>query len=154
MRLLETYTDLMEKLQTLPDDIAALQLDLSAEKMALTEANKRLESREVEIIGQAGGWAALGKNDGDRKNNLAMLLNRDAQYQRWAGHKAESEAAVGRMNDQLAALERQYGAVCYAVRLHSALLQYLGSAGAPVTLPTPEVQFMFPTNTDAEAIGL
>ena len=126
-QLLATYRDLMTSLETIPHELAAAQDDLTAVKRQMSESKILLDVIEASL-----SLTIEGKNAEERKAKLSVALDTHQNYQRLrATLRKESEAADGLTND-VDNLTRQYGAVCYQARLHSALLTYLGSAGAPV----------------------
>lgn len=128
-QLLATYTDLMTSLEGLPQEIAAAQNDLSAVKRQMADSKTLLDTIEAQL-----SLSIEGKNAEERKAKLMQALAAHQNYQRLRQTmRKESEEADTLTND-VDALTRQYGAVCYQTRLHSALLTYLGSAGAPVPL--------------------
>ena len=126
-QLLATYTDLMASLENIPQELAAAQNDLTAVKRQVSESKTLMDSIEASL-----SLTIEGKNAEERKAKLMQALTTHQNYQRLRGAlRKESEAADGLSND-VDNLTRQYGAVCFQARLHSALLTYLGSAGAPV----------------------
>jgi hypothetical protein len=130
--ILSQYRELMGKLESLPQEIAAAQTDLAQAKMTRSQTNKTLADLEVQIIQHNGGWANLGKNDGDRKNALADILAKHATYQGWVRTLGREEAKVSELEIEVDTFTREYGAVCYQARLLAGLMSYLGNAGAPV----------------------
>jgi len=132
--LIGTYHDLMAALDTLPDEIAACQRDLDAYRETLADVKADAESLERHLLREAGGYSKLGSNDGERKTALALLLERNADYREMEIAEARQQGHVTALTTELDHLTRQYGAVCYKARLHAALLNYLGSAGAPVQM--------------------
>lgn len=163
-QLLTTYTDLMEKLDAIPAEIAELQTRRTDDRIALAEYEARLKAVETAIVEEAGGFKSLGSNDADRKHNLAVLLASKGRYQVTANDIRLTSDAIAHMTDAIEDAERRYGAVGYQSRLHAALLNYLASAGTPVRLPEfmPSMKFSAnghsdggaPSVSDAEAIGL
>lgn len=138
-QLIDTYSQLMASLATLPDEIAGYQKDLTNARMQKAAADSALSQTEDDIIVAAGGMKGLGSNPEERKLAAAQLCRNNAKYIALTSQQATLTRTVAEMSDELAAAERQYGAVCYQTRLHSALLSYLGNAGAPVgnvTMPT------------------
>lgn len=136
-QLIATYRELMQALQQLPTDIAAAQERLASLKrdgQALAQAG---EEAEHSFIARSGGWKALGSNDKER--DLAVAAFRRESMRTHAAQLALNTAAADEAAQLVSMLERRYGAVCYQVRLHAALLQYLGQAGAPVPTQPSQV---------------
>jgi hypothetical protein len=133
-QVIDTYTQIMGSLATLPDEIAGYQEDLTNAKMGKADADRALAQHESDVIVAAGGWKALGGNEKERELAAAQLCRNNAKYATLTSQQATLQRTVAEMADELAAAERQYGAVCYMARLHSALMTYLGNAGAPVNL--------------------
>jgi len=154
-KLMEQYAYLNEGLSRLPDDIHEMSLDLAEAKRLRAETGQALAALEIEVTQKAGGWAALGKNEGDRKTTLTALLNADKAYQTWTERGRTEERTVSGIEIAMSTAERQYGAVCYQARLLAALLNYLGNAGAP----TPKLDeigdhiFARPTPTPTNGAG-
>lgn len=129
-QLIATYNELMQSLDELPGQIASAQDRLNAFKRDGQELAKIGEEAEHDFIARAGGWKALGANDKERELAVAAY-RRESMYP----HNSKvysNTAAIDDAAKLVSYLERRYGAVCYQARLHAALLQYLGQAGAPV----------------------
>lgn len=133
-QLIATYHDLMRSLQTLPNDIAAAQEALTSLKRDVQFLQQQADAAQGDWIAAQGGWKALGSNEKERELALGAFT-RGVAMRKLAGQQALNAAAVDDAAQGLATLERRYGAICFQVRLHSALLQYLGNAGAAITLP-------------------
>lgn len=137
-QLIDTYSQLMTSLAALPDEIAGYQKDLTSAKLQQADIKKQLDSAEADIISANGGWKALGSNEKERELALPTLFRSVARHVALTAEASKLQRTIAEMADELAAAERQYGAVCYMARLHSALMTYLGNAGAPagnVALP-------------------
>ncbi len=146
--IIATYLDLMDKLAELPDAIAQQQAALTEVKQAQSDIQRHLDEIEMQLTPLANGESNAEK----RKAKLAELCNQEPTYRQKAQELTKAKFDLMQLNDAVANLERQYEAVCYQSRLHSGLMNYLGSAGAPV-------QFTFKANghisaADAAAIGL
>jgi hypothetical protein len=161
-QILRTYHDLMQRLTALPADIDALQEALTTVKLQLSTSEKTLKDLEADLR-----LKVEGKNAEERTARLTQTLQQTAVYRRWS-HAADTERReASRLQDKLDGLTRQYGAICYQARLHAGLMNFLGSAGAPVVLPAAangnpldtDISF-YPTGgaqvsaADAAAIGL
>lgn len=131
-KLLETYTELMESLAHIADEFLDVEEDIRGAKQQMREAQKQLEAIEHQIIDQAGGWAGLGRNDGDRKHNLAMKLANNNAYLRWQRILEDTQDFMDNASAKLADLERRFSAIRHQARLHAALLNYMASAGAVI----------------------
>ena len=163
-QILAQYRDIMGKLATLPREIAQAQDELAQAKMTSGQTDKTLSELEVKTIQGAGGWAGMGKNDGDRKNALANMLTQNSTFRNLTRTQDAEAQAISDLTIEVDYLTRVYGAVCYQARLLASLMSYLGNAGAPVE-GAGDIEFMaapLATNgsnghvtvADAEAIGL
>ena len=149
--IITTYLTLMDRLESLPDDIANQQEALTQAKQAQGDSERLMDEIEDSLRGKA----AEESNDTKRKAKLAELCSQHEGYRRLSAAFQRERATVLELTDAVANLERQYEATCYQSRLHAGLMNYLGSAGAPV-------QFQFKANghnghidaQDAAAIGL
>ena len=137
--MIATYLDLMSALHDLPGEIAEAQATLIEAKQGIADS----ERIATEIEAAMKSRAALESNDALRKAKLGELLASDGKYQTLMSVLRIEQANAARLTDNVKTLERRYEAVCYQSRLHSALMQYLGSAGAPVT---PVTAFSIPVN--------
>jgi hypothetical protein len=137
--MIATYLDLMTALHDLPGEIASTQELLTAVKATIGDSERILE----EIEGMLKGRAADESNDAKRKAKLAELLSQHEGYRKLTATLAKEKMEAAQLGNTLKDYERRYEAVCYQSRLHAALMQYLGSAGAPVT---PVTAFSIPVN--------
>lgn len=126
-KLIDDYKNLMHKLMVLPGEIDEAQRKVTERRMEIADLESSLAVRDAVLIGQIDG-----KNAEQRKANLTLRQENDAAYQRMTHDIAELRGELAAMQDTLTHLERVYSAVCYQTRLHAAMLNYLGSAGAPV----------------------
>ena len=126
--IIATYLSLMDKLETLPEAVADAQSILTEIKVAQSDSQRLIDEIEDALRPQA----AEESNDAKRKAKLAALCAQHNGYRRLAADLAKAKFDGAIQSDAVANLERQYEAVCYQSRLHAGLMQYLGSAGAPV----------------------
>lgn len=159
-QIFRTYHDLMQRLATLPADIDAVQKALTDVKLQLNTSEKTLKDLEAELR-----LKVEGKNAEERAARLTQGLQQHSVYRRWNQAADSERREASQLQDRLDSLTRQYGAICYQARLHSGLMNYLGSAGAPVLTPAhndtlnDDIGF-YPTAgaaitaADAAAIGL
>ena len=152
-QLIDTYAGIMASLATLPDEIAGYQSDLTEAKMRKAETDKHLARIEAGIVAEAGGWKALGSNEKERELALPALLRKSVSWFALDGELTTLTRTVAEMADELAAAERQYGAVCYMARLHGALLTYLGNSGAPADVALPTADFFVMTSAQVARNG-
>ena len=156
-QLIETYTSLMTSLDTLPDEIAAAQGDLTSAKINLGAAERELERIEAEIL-----LTVEGKNAEERKARFALTCTENIFHRAQNAEARAGRDAIARLTNDVDNLTRQFAAVGYQAKLHAALLGYLAAAapGAPV-----DVSFGMGSNNnhtgngavtpaDAAAIGL
>lgn len=163
--LLTTYNTLMQQLSNLPDACANLQAELSSAQQRKRDAQRLLDDLEAKNIQSAGGYKSLGSNEKERELAASQLHQNFPAWRQRAAELRAAELQVAQCADELAAAERQYGAVAMQSRLHAALLTYLGNSGVPA--PTAEPNFWQPgqattttagngsvTLADAAALGL
>lgn len=145
-QLIATYSQLMTELANLPAEIAKAQEDLTVIKRQAAQTKETMAQTEA-----ATALTIEGKNAEERKAKLTQALAATPVYVRLSNAlRAETEEADTLANE-VAALERQYGAVCYQARLHAALLQYLGNAGAPVGKVDSLGDVMFATKANGNS---
>jgi hypothetical protein len=137
--IIATYTDIMTRLTTLPDEIAAAQTDLNAAKMQLSASEKTLEDIEAQTA-----LNVEGKNAEERKARLAATLKVDAVYVRWSKAAATERQDVARLSNDVAALTNHFAAAGYMARLHAGLMNFLAASGA--VTPDGDMQFYKRTN--------
>ena len=97
--------------------------------------------------------ASEESNDAKRKAKLAELCGQHEGYRRLTAALQREKGAVAALTDAVANLNMQYEATCYQSRLHAGLMNYLGSAGAPVQFKTNGHNGHVSV-ADAAAIGL
>jgi hypothetical protein len=156
-QLIDTYTDLMASLQTLPEEIAAAQSDLTNVKLALGAAERDLERIEAEIL-----LTVEGKNAEERKARFALTCQENIFHRAQSAEARAGRDAIARLSNDVDNLTRQFAAVGYQAKLHAALLGYLAAAGAvPVDVSFGMGGKTQPANgngsvtpADAAAIGL
>ena len=132
---LEKFTDVYEKLETLPEEISALDddiLDLSTQASSLRQ---KLDEYEMDIVAQAGGIKALGSNEAQRKEQKAILLKSNTTYRRAIVSLNLIQDELNFAEKERGKFERQYAAVCYQARL---LAGYMAFVGATSTMPVPQ----------------
>ena len=145
-QLIQTYLDLMARLDTLPKEIAAVQTDLNAAKMQLSTSEKTLADIEAQTA-----LNVEGKNAEERKARLAQTLKLDAVYVRWAKAADLERQDVAKLTTELDMLVRQFGAVGYAAKLHAELMAFLGSSGAISTVG--DINFNMGTKANGNGAG-
>lgn len=154
-QLIDTYTDLMASLATLPEEIAAAQSDLTNVKLALGAAERDLERIEAEIL-----LTVEGKNAEERKARFALTCQENIFHRAQSAEARAGRDAIARLTNDVDSLTRQFAAVGYQAKLHAALLGYLAAAGAvPVDVSFGMGGKAQPANgsvtpADAAAIGL
>lgn len=146
-RMISTYTDLMDKLNSLPVEIAESEDEMIALKKGVVHHEDAMERRRIALIFAAGGWAALGKNEGERSMAEKKMLSEDKAYQDAAAAFTNLRIDIDVTAQRIKDSERQYGAVCYQARLTAAFMGFL--AGAGVTTEQPMEAPM-----SAEEVGL
>lgn len=145
-QLIATYSQLMTELANLPAEVAKAQEGLTEAKRTQADTDKMLKQIEAAIA-----LSIDGKNAEERKAKLTQALADDGRCQMVAASLRNVTTTVETLANEVAALERQYGAVCYQARLHAALLQYLGNAGAPVGKVDSLGDVMFATKTNGNS---
>lgn len=134
-KMTATYTDLMGKLDSLPVEIAESEDEMLALKKSIVHIEDTIERRRIELIFNAGGWAALGKNEGERAMAEKKMLNEDTIYSNAAADLAALRYDIDQAAQRIKDSERQYGAVCYQARLASAFMGFIAGSGVTTALP-------------------
>lgn len=144
------YQQLTQELTDLVPQIADAEEELSQRKLAATNERKQLDTLGDalvdEAIARAGGVKEFGSNEETRKRNAAIVKAQNTRYVKQEAFVEVCDVDVQRQNDLLSDLSRRYGATCFQITHHAALLQFLGSAGAAATTGLDaDVQFERPT---------
>ena len=116
----QTYRDLMKRLQELPDEIMAAQVDLTATKLELDAAEKA--AKEI-----ADTLPTRGNNEGERKANKLIDLQADAVYQMHSQAAAAKRKSIAYQTDAVAAMEREFNSVRYQAKLHAEYMALLAN---------------------------
>ena len=132
-QLIATYNDLMTSLGTLPDDIAAAQNDLTEAKSRLAVQEQAMKDISAEVAS-----TIEGKNADERAAKLAQVLKGHGVYQNRAGMATVARVEVANLTNEVDNLTRQFTAVGYQAKLHSAMVAYFAAAGA---VAPQDVQF-------------
>lgn len=178
---LDTFSQLNQTKNDLVEQLAEAEVELTDRKLGLAREKKQLDQIRDAVIADAMRQAGdkWGSNEDKRKASAALALSASRSYVEQEKFVASCEEDVKRQEDYLSDLNRRYGAVCYEITHHSALLQFVAVhiqvyAPAPVGGVRPlgledEVQFMDPkyapvglfggngstiSPADAEQIGL
>ena len=170
--LIATYHSLMTSLQALPDEIAAAQDELTQAAKPVAEAKKtiaaiddNIETRKAALTLEV---APQGKNDTERKALLTVAVANDSKVnvhlhaRRHAETQlTEAQQRIAMLTNDVDNLTRQFAAVGYAAKLHTAMTAYLASAfpGQAMDLDNPIVPLDVNGNgtvtaADAAAAGL
>lgn len=136
--LINQYIDLNQRLSALPYDIDAANVDLHLLKMKRDIAAKDVDAAERAMLAAAGGIDALGSNEAKRKAALADLRATNTPYRQAARALDECTVDVDAQQILVDRLDKQFQAAGYQSRLLAGLLNYMGSAGVPVTFPAQE----------------
>ena len=143
---IDRYMALTQSVQELPALIAQAEEELTQRKLSLASEKRTLDDIGEELIDaaiqKAGGIKEFGSSEDVRKANAKRLKAGSRQYVQQEKIVEVCEVDVTRQTDLLSDLNRQYGAICFQITHHAALLQYLGSAGAPA-------EFLFEVPTSA-----
>lgn len=166
---IDRYMALTQSVQELPALIAQAETELFQRKLDLAAEKKSLEQIGEAVVDaailKAGGVKEFGSSEDIRKQNAKRVRAQSRNYVQQEQMVEACEVDVQRQTDLLSDLNRQYGAICFQITHHAALLQYLGSAGAsavqaqPYTWEMPTVAAEVDvagniTAEDMEAIGL
>ncbi len=132
-QLIATYNDLMASLATLPDEIVAVQNEL-------TEAKSRLALHEQAMKEISADMALTieGKNAEERAAKLTQTLKLHGVYQKRAELASVERISVATLTNDVDNLIRQFTAAGYQAKLHSAMVAYFAAAGA---VAPQDVQF-------------
>ena len=133
-QLIDTYTDLMTSLATLPEEIAAAQSDLTKSKFSLSQCETEMDRIEAEQ-----SLTVEGKNAEERKARLALALTGSVIYSKLAAEATGWRKDIAKLTNDVDNLTRQFTAVGYAAKLHASLLAYLAGPGAQQ--PVGDVSF-------------
>lgn len=128
-RMIATYTDLMDKLNDLPAEVALDEDEMLQLKRSIAPLEDAMEQRRIELIFAAGGWAALGKNEGERSMAEKKMLGEDDIYQRISTSLTNLRIDIDVTAQRIKDSERRYGAVCYQARLTAAFMGFIAGAG-------------------------
>ena len=165
------YQHLTQELTDLVPQIAEAEEELTQRKLSAADERKQLDiigdALVDEAIANAGGIKEFGSSEDVRKKNAARVKAQNNHYTIQEAMVGVCEIDVQRQTDLLSDLNRRYSATCHQVVHHSALLQFLGSAGAATQVGLGmDVQFERPapngfvskghaiTPADAAEIGL
>ena len=138
-QIVSTYRSLMTSLNTLPDEIAAAQTDLTNAGKPLAETKKLIaaidEALDLRKAALAIECATAGKNDIERKAMLPVAIANDHESKVLAKRRGDLEAkqaerafGIASLTNDVDNLTRQFAAVGYATKLHAGLMAYLASA--------------------------
>jgi hypothetical protein len=122
-QIVSTYRSLMTSLNTLPDEIAAAQADLTGAKIDLANSDKVIDAIEAETA-----LTIEGKNAEERKAKLGQTLRTLPVYVTAERLASERRRNVATLTNDVDNLTRQFAAVGYATKLHAGLMAYLASA--------------------------
>lgn len=154
------YNMLRKQLLDLPaerNDVRMLIVEQRKQKQKLQAQiaayKEQAEGVRVGVLMAAGGWASLGKNEGEREMKASELLGKSRA---WLDLQGEIKDTEGRVADtdyriavheaELANLEDQFSALKYLSRSFAGVMLFLGSA---VEVPVPHTN-----GFSAENIGL
>lgn len=134
---LDRYTELTNRIVELPDLVALAERELTELKQTHSAEKKMLEELGEVVIDEAMRRAGdkWGSNADIRKKSAATALASSPEYVKQERKVESIEGHVKRQENHVSDLNRQYGAVCFQITHHAALLQYLGSAGAGMPVP-------------------
>lgn len=165
---MQRYHDLTAQIVELVDEIAHTEEELTQRKLLLADEKKHLETIGDAIveaaIAEAGGVKEFGSSEDIRKRNAQRVKAMDRTYVKQEQRVSDCEIDVLQTQDTLSDLNRRYGATCFQITHHAALMHH---AGLMLWLggPDAQVKFDFPVATpngfngstvtaeDAEAAG-
>ena len=132
-QLVTTYNELMASLGNLPDAIAAAQNDLTEVKLQLAKSEQALKDISAEVA-----LSIEGKNAEERAAKLTQALKSHKTYQQFAKAADTERGDAAKLTNEVDNLTRQFTAVGYQAKLHSAMVAYFAAAGA---VAPQDVQF-------------
>ncbi len=152
------YNEIMQDLDNLPEDLAtqrresvSCRMELNDRKRRVMEQKNLMEEQKGMVIGAAGGWSVLGKNEQERGLAVDALLRNNVNYQSMARRLASLDEDAYRAEQNLLAVEGEadiiatrLNAVTFKARLHASYLAYI-SAGA---IPTHSNGLAYPTGKE------
>jgi len=128
------YQQLTQELTDLVPELADAEEELTQRKMAAANERKALDTLGDalvdEAIARAGGVKEFGANEETRKRNANLVKAQNKKYVQQEALAEVYDVDVQRQQDLLGDLSRRYGATCFQITHHAALLQFMGSAGA------------------------
>lgn len=122
-QMIQATQDLMTLLNTLPGEIAAVQIDLNAAKLQLAGSEKTLADIEAQTM-----LTAEGSNPEKRKADCAAKLAANTVYLRWAKAADLERQDVARLTAEYDLLLRQFQAAGYQSKLHAELMHLLAES--------------------------
>lgn len=122
-QMIQATQDLMHSLNTLPGEIAGVQVNLNAAKLQLAGSEKTLADIEAQTM-----LTAEGSNPEKRKADCAAKLACNAVYVRWAKAADMERQDVARLTVEYDLLLRQFTAVGYQSKLHAELMHLLAES--------------------------
>ena len=165
---IQRYADLTQQMDELVDEIAHTEEELTQRKMLLADEKKHLETIGDAIveaaIAAAGGIKEFGSSEDIRKRNAQRVKASDRAYIQQEQRVSDCEIDMMQTQDTLSDLNRRYGATCFQMTHHSALMHHAGLM-LYVAGPGSQIKFDFPVATpngfngstvtadDAEAAG-
>lgn len=120
----QTYLDLMNQLRSLPKRITDARAALLEAGKAAKAAERAVESVKADAIISAGGYAGLGKNEGEREVNLSRLLSNDRQYQSASANHRNAEYQTKQLQGDLDNLKAEFDVARSMAALHGEFMRY------------------------------
>lgn len=164
----QRYADLTQQMDELVDEIAHTEEELTQRKLFLADEKKHLDTIGDAIveaaIAEAGGVKEFGSSEDIRKRAAQRVKAMDRTYVQQEQRVSDCEIDVLQTQDTLSDLNRRYGATCFQVSHHAALMHHAGLM-LYVAGPNSQIKFDLPVATpngfngstvtaeDAEAAG-
>lgn len=120
----QTYLDLMNQLRGLPKRIIDARTALLEAGKAVKAAERAADSAKVDAIISAGGYAGLGKNEGEREINLSRLLSNDRLYQSASANHRNAEYQAKQLQGDLDNLKAEFDVARSMAALHGEFMRY------------------------------
>jgi predicted nucleic acid-binding Zn-ribbon protein len=131
-----TYNDLMDSLDRIPADIGDAEQERVTLRQNISRMEQAIEERRITVILGAGGWASLGKNEGEREIVLKDKLRTDEAYRELDADLYTAKSELAELDQFIISSERQYGAICYKAKLTAAFMAYVAGATTLAASPT------------------
>lgn len=120
----QVYLELMERLRSLPGQLAAARNAVLEVGKAAKAAERMADDERATAIIEAGGYSAHGKNEGERDIAITVTLRKSAKYQTAASNHRNAEYQVKEAQAKYDNLKIEFDAVRAMADLHREMMRY------------------------------